>query len=132
MRYTFRRSFGFAMDGLRHAWKRERNLRLFAKCYVLVLIAGLFARLLTWEWIAVLATGFGFMIVELLNTAVERLSDALDHNRKIDGTAGFHPLLKVAKDVAAGASLLCLFLVFATLALVFYPYGRIALGLIMQ
>ncbi len=132
MRYTLRRSFGFAFTGLRHAWKKERNLRLFAKCYVLVLIAGLYFRLLTWEWIAVLGAGLGFMIVELLNTAMERLTDALDANRKLDGTTGFHPLLKATKDVAAGASLICLILVIAILALVFYPYGRIVLGLITR
>lgn len=132
MRYTLRRSFGFAFTGLRHAWKKERNLRLFAKCYVLVLIAGFYFRLLIWEWIAVLGAGLGFMIVELLNTAMERLTDALDANRKLDGTTGFHPLLKATKDVAAGASLICLTLVIAILALVFYPYGRIVLGLIAR
>ncbi len=72
------------------------------------------------------------MVVELINTAVERLADALDHNRKLDGTAGFHPMLKAAKDVAAGASLITLFLVIATLAIVFYPYGRILLGIIIH
>lgn len=130
MRYTLRRSFGFAFAGLKHAWKKERNLRLFAKCYVLVIIAGFAARLLTWEWIAVLAAGFGFMTVELLNTSIERLTDALDANRKLDGTTGFHPLLKATKDVAAGASLICLILVIVVLALVFYPYGRILIGLV--
>ncbi len=128
MRYTFRRSFGFAFTGLRHAWKKERNLRLFAKCYVLVLIAGFFVRLLTWEWIAVLTAGMGFIIVELLNTAMERLTDALDANRKLDGTTGFHPLLKATKDVAAGASLVCLILVIGILALVFWPYVRILIA----
>jgi len=123
-----KRSFGFALAGLRHAWKREQNLRTFVWCYIPVLAAGLYFRLLEWEWIAVLVTGFGFMIVELLNTAIERLCDALDHNRKLDGTAGFHPLLKAAKDVAAGASLVTLVLVIATLAIVFHPYGRILLA----
>lgn len=132
MRYTLRRSFGFALTGLKHAWKKERNLRLFAKCYVLVLIAGVCARLLAWEWIAVLATGLGFMVVELLNTAIERLTDALDSNRKLDGTTGFHPLLKAAKDVAAGASLVCLVLVITTLGFVFYPYGRMLIGLMVR
>jgi len=132
MRYTLRRSFGFAFTGIKHAWKKERNLRLFAKCYVLVLIAGLYFRLLTWEWIAVLAAGFGFMTVELLNTAIERLTDALDANRKLDGTTGFHPLLKATKDVAAGASLVCLVLVIGILALVFYPYGRMLIGVMAR
>lgn len=127
-----RRSFGFALAGLSHAWKRERNLRTFVWCYIPVLAAGAYCRLIEWEWIAVLVTGFGFMIVELLNTAVERLADALDHNRKLDGTAGFHPMLKAAKDVGAGASLVCLILTIATLAIVFYPYGRILLAGIMK
>ena len=132
MRYTLRRSFGFAFTGIKHAWKKERNLRLFAKCYVLVIGAGLFLRLLTWEWIAVLGAGFGFITVELLNTAIERLTDALDANRKLDGTTGFHPLLKATKDVAAGASLVCLILVMAILSLVFWPYARIIVGTLLR
>lgn len=132
MRYTLRRSFGFAFTGIKHAWKKERNLRLFAKCYVLVIAAGLFLRLLTWEWIAVLGAGFGFITVELLNTAIERLTDALDANRKLDGTTGFHPLLKATKDVAAGASLVCLILVMAILSLVFWPYARIIVGTLLR
>lgn len=132
MRYTLRRSFGFAIAGLRHAWKKERNLRLFAKCYVLVIATGLFFRLLAWEWIAVLAAGLGFMTVELLNTSIERLTDALDANRKLDGTTGFHPMLKATKDVAAAASLMCLILVIGILALVFWPYAHISLGLLMR
>lgn len=123
-----RRSFGFALAGLSHAWKREKNLRLFTWCYLPVLAAGFYFRLLEWEWIAVLAAGLGFLVVELLNTSIERLSDALDHNRKLDGTAGFHPMLKAAKDVAAGASLMYLCLTILTLAIVFYPYGRILLA----
>ena len=132
MRYTLRRSFGFAFTGIKHAWKKERNLRLFAKCYVLVIGAGWFLRLLTWEWIAVLGAGFGFITVELLNTAIERLTDALDANRKLDGTTGFHPLLKATKDVAAGASLVCLILVMAILSLVFWPYARIIVGTLLR
>ena len=117
-----KRSLGFAVEGVSHAFEHERNLRLFLCGYIVVLCLGAFERLLTWEWLAIIIAGGLFFCIELLNTSLERLTDVIDENRKIAGGAVFHAGLKQAKDVAAGASFVCLIMNVIVIVLVFWPY----------
>ncbi len=117
-----RRSFGFAFEGFVHAMQIERNLQLFVPIYILVLVLGGLVRLLTWEWLALILAGGCFMSIELLNTALERLSDVLDEERKLLGRKSFHAKMKATKDVAAAASLISLIAVIAVIILIFRPY----------
>ena len=123
-----KRSLGFAIEGMFHAFEYERNLRFFFCGYVVVLCLGAFVRLLTWEWLAIIIAGGVFFCVELLNTSLERLTDVIDENRKIAGGAVFHMGLKQAKDVAAGASLVCLVMNVIVIVLVFWPYFIMRMG----
>ncbi len=100
------RSLRFALDGLWHALKTERNLKLFTFLYVLsLLISGaLHISLLDWE--IVIFTGGIFLAFELINTAIEHFTDAFDDHVKAQNdhkTAA----IKATKDIAAGASLVC-------------------------
>lgn len=121
-----KRSLGFALTGLRHAFEREKNLRAFLWVYILVIALGVYLHLLLWEWIAVVMAGGLFVATELLNTAVERFVDVIDHNRKIEGSQGYHHNLKAAKDVAAAASLMALLVNIIVICIVLYPYADIA------
>lgn len=118
-----RKSFGYAVDGLMHAFAIERNLQLFAPIYALVLVLGAAVRLLTWEWLILILAGACFMAVELLNTALERLTDVLDDQKKILGGHRYHASMKAAKDVAAAASLIMLLALVAVVITVFWPYA---------
>lgn len=122
-----RRSFGFASEGLMHAMKIERSLQLFIPVYILVLILGGPVHLLTWEWLALILAGGLFLATELLNTALERLADVLDEERKLAGRKTFHAKMKATKDVAAAASLVSLVAVIAVVLVVFQPYVKIYL-----
>lgn len=122
-----RRSFGFASEGLMHAMKIERSLQLFIPVYILVLILGGLVHLLTWEWLALILAGGLFLATELLNTALERLADVLDEERKLAGRKTFHAKMKATKDVAAAASLVSLVAVIAVVLVVFQPYVKIYL-----
>ena len=117
-----KRSLGFAVEGVTHAFTHERNVRLYFAGYVVVILLAIFVRLLTWEWLAIILSGGMFFAVELLNTALERLTDVIDENRKITGGSSFHMGLKHTKDVAAGASLVCLTMNIIVIGLVFWPY----------
>lgn len=117
-----RKSFGFALAGLQHAVAMERNLQLFLPVYALVLILGWMVRLLTWEWLALIIAGGMFLSVELLNTALERLTDVLDDQRKTIGRTHYFRTLKAAKDVGAAASLVSLIAMIAVVCIVFAPY----------
>ncbi len=118
-------SFLHALHGLLHAYARERNLQVFTAVYALILIGAGFIGLLTWEWLALILAGGLFLAVELLNTAIERLTDVLDHERKLLGREEYHAGMQWTKDVAASASLVSLMVVIAVLAVVFFPYVEI-------
>jgi diacylglycerol kinase len=123
-----KKSFGHAIDGLVHAIKMERNLKLFIPVYLIILICGIPVVRLLWEWIALLMAGGLFLSIELLNTSLERLIDVLDDQKKLLGGTHYHGI-KAAKDVAAAASLVSLLMLIAVLVLVFWPYLKLYVGL---
>lgn len=127
-----KRSLGFALTGLAHAFEHERNLRLFLWGYIIVLGLGGWLHLLTWEWLALVMSGFVFFAVELLNTALERLTDVIDQNRKIEGGPVYHAGLKAAKDVGAAASLSALIMNVTVIVIVFYPYATMTVKAMIQ
>ncbi len=93
-----RLSFVYALRGIGGAVLRERNLRIhLAAAAAVVWIARYFA-LTHAEW-ALLVLTIGIVITcELINTAVERLTDLAARRHE-------HPLAAAAKDIAAGAVL---------------------------
>jgi diacylglycerol kinase len=97
-RTTLLNSFRYAFGGLWHAIKTQRNMRIHLAIACAVLVLGLYLELQWIEW-AVLALTIGFVLVaEMFNTVAEAAMDA--------ATPYYHPLVKTAKDVAAGAVLL--------------------------
>jgi diacylglycerol kinase len=93
-----RRSFGFAYQGIRHAWATQRHLRIHAAVAVLAVVLGVFLRLSGAEWAVLCLTITLVLVLEMLNTVVEAAVDL--------ASPDYHPLAKIAKDVAAGAVLL--------------------------
>jgi len=105
-------SFGCAFAGFWHVMKTQRNMRIHLAASVVVIAAGLVLGLDWTQW-AVLALTMGFVLVaEMFNTVAEAALDA--------ATPYYHPLVKVAKDVAAGAVLVT--------ALVSIGVGLLVLG----
>lgn len=93
----FHQRLNFALDGIRAAWKGEASFRIQAFC-VVVLIGGLAWLRPAPLWWAILLTVTGLVLAaELINTALERVIDHLHPEQ--------HPMMKVAKDCAAGAVL---------------------------
>ncbi len=92
------RSFAYAFSGIGIALSRERNLRVHLGAGAGALYFGRIYGLSRVEW-AVLLLTIGLVVAcELLNTAVEHLTDLVAHGK-------LHPLLKVAKDTAAAGVL---------------------------
>lgn len=89
--------FGFAADGLLLALRLEASLRLQAIAGIAVL-AALFALRPAPLWWALAALSVGLVwVAELINTALERLSDHLHPE--------VHPQIRAVKDIAAAAVL---------------------------
>ncbi len=111
MRRTYK-SLRNALVGFAHALLTERNFKLFVTVYVCVLLLGALLRISLWEWLALLLSGGNFLSIELLNTALERLTDVCDEYRKAsEPMAKLHTGLKAAKDVASAAALVSFIIV---------------------
>lgn len=87
----------FALAGIYMAWKSEASFRIqtIAALAVIALLAWLQPRPVWWA-LLLIATGL-VLALELLNTALEHVIDRLHPEH--------HPMMKVAKDCAAGAVL---------------------------
>lgn len=115
-------SFGHAVDGLCHAIARERNLRMFFIGFLLVLLAALYVDLPILEFTLLIMAGLLFMATELINTALERLVDAVDECRDKGHGPGYHHGLKATKDVASAAALVVLLMNVCVITVAFWPF----------
>lgn len=88
---------GFAWAGLCAAWRMEKSMRTHALATVLVVALLCLTRAPAIWWAAMALTISLVTCTELLNTAVEALSDHLHPQQ--------HPAIKLTKDIAAGAVL---------------------------
>jgi len=107
-------SFGHAGRGVWSALRSEVHLRFHAVATVVVLGLGFYYGLSRLEWALVALAAAGVWTAELLNTAIEALTDL--------ASPDFHPLAGTAKDVAAGAVLLAVVGAVVVGALVFGPH----------
>jgi len=95
---AFLRSFFFAGQGVWHAVRTQRNMRVHVAAAIAVVIAGAVLRIGAVQW-ACLALAIGIVLVaEMFNTVIEAMIDLQSPH--------LHPLAKIAKDGAAGAVLI--------------------------
>ena len=113
------RSFVYAGRGLRTLLATQHNAWIHGAATLLVLGAAFGFRLGRMEWLALILTLVSVWTAESLNTAFEFLCDA--------ASPEFHPLVEKAKDVAAGAVLICALGAVAAGVLVFAPHVSAAL-----
>ncbi|MDD3899239.1 MAG: diacylglycerol kinase family protein [Syntrophomonadaceae bacterium] len=93
-----RRSFSCAIAGLIYCIKNEKNMKIHILATILVVIVALVVGLNPIEWGLLILTVFMVLVAETINTAVEKTVDLV--------TAEYHPLARLAKNLAAGAVLL--------------------------
>jgi len=108
------RAFTCAGNGLLHMISSESHARIHVLAVGAVIVAGVVTHISRSEWI-ILVLACGFVIAcEAFNTALERLADATHPEH--------HPLVRQAKDVAAGAVLVSALASVIIGALIFLPY----------
>lgn len=91
-------SFNNAIDGIIYTVRTQRNMKIHMVVTLLVLIACLCFDVSRSEFLILAITITMVIGAELLNTAIEAVVDM--------NTNYYHPLAKIAKNVAAGAVLL--------------------------
>lgn len=92
------KSIKYAIKGIVLMLKTEPNAWIHAIATLLVVALGIFFTLTGTEWLLLVLSVSSVWVAESFNTALEFLADAV--------TKEFHPLLKKAKDVSAGAVLI--------------------------
>jgi diacylglycerol kinase (ATP) len=106
-------SFGYAWEGIRHSFRTQRNFRIHVSAALLASLAGWLLAISALEWAVVALLVVMVLAAEMVNTMVEALVDLV--------TQDYHPLAKVAKDVAAGVVLLTAVGAVVVGALIFLP-----------
>jgi diacylglycerol kinase (ATP) len=98
MRSSVIESFNFAIEGVIHVLRTQRNMRLHFAAAVAVIVVAVAVGVSKIE-LSLLLVSIAFVLVaEMINTAVEGAIDA--------ATTSFDPMAKLAKDIAAGAVLI--------------------------
>jgi diacylglycerol kinase (ATP) len=90
-------SFRYAVEGIAHVFRTQKHMRFHMIIVVLVLVLGLLCRFDPLELAVLGVICCSVIVAEMLNTAVETVVDMI--------TQSYHPLAKLAKDIAAGAVL---------------------------
>jgi diacylglycerol kinase (ATP) len=90
-------SFGFAARGIVALLRSEANARIHALATLLVCLVAFYLGISGAEWCCLVLAMVTVWSAEALNTALESLANAV--------APAPHPLVKKAKDVAAGAVL---------------------------
>jgi diacylglycerol kinase (ATP) len=108
------RSFSHAARGVLLMVRRQHNAWIHAVATILVLAAGFSFQLSGAEWCWIILAISAVWTAEALNTAFEFLADV--------ASPEFHPTVRDAKDVAAGAVLLTTVASVVIGGIVFWPH----------
>ncbi len=110
---TLIKSFGYAFTGVREAFKYEPNFKIHISLGVVALFAAFFLGFTKFEWLLLTFTIFFVLIVEMLNTVLEKIVDIV--SPEINEKA------RIAKDVSAAAVLFSAIMALLVAAALFIP-----------
>lgn len=109
------RAFGYSLQGLGAAWRQEAAFRQETVLAAILMPLGLWLGDTAIERLLLAGAPMLVLVVELLNSAIEALADAISTEH--------HPLLGRAKDIGSAAVLIALINVLATWSLVLLPWS---------
>ncbi len=89
------KSFGYAVEGIIIFFKTQHNAWIHAFAAIIVVVLGLVLKINNNEWCLVVIAITMVIAAEMLNTAIEFLTDI--------ASPDYHEMAKKVKDVAAGA-----------------------------
>ena len=107
-------SFKYAGMGILQVFRSERSFRLQLAVFVITIIAGFVFRISGMEWVFILAAGGVVLVCEMINTAIEYLTDLVTEEYRI--------LAKHIKNISAGAVLVSSIIAMIIGLIIFVPY----------
>ncbi len=96
---NFNKSVMYALNGVRLAFKSQRNFRKHLVIAILTLSVAFFLRVSLVEFCIIIFANMFVLVVEMINSVVEFIIDAYYKNK-------WAKLAKLSKDIAAGAVLI--------------------------
>jgi len=108
------KSFGHAFGGLKLTVKTQHNAWVHVVVTIIVFVLAFILDISRVEWALIIIAIVAVWGAEAMNTAFELLCDVTSPE--------FHPIVKQAKDVAAGAVLICVIGSVIVGFIVFLPY----------
>jgi diacylglycerol kinase len=108
------KSIGVAFDGLIDLVKSENNAKIHLISTIIVVIVGLKLQFLAIEWLWISLAIAGVWVAELINTAIEKLTDLVSPE--------INPIAKKVKDYAAGAVLVMAIWAIFVFCLISFPH----------
>lgn len=108
-----KKAFSNAFAGLKWAVKTQPNFKIHFTLAFLSLAGGVFFRISYEEFLIILVFIFVGLVIEMLNTAIEKTNDAIDTSWRED--------IKLAKDLSAGAMLVFSIGAFLVALIIFGP-----------
>lgn len=107
------KSFGFAFTGIFELVKSEPNARIHLVATILAVLAGFILKISYAEWCVVLIVVALVWAAEAFNTVIEKLVDHLFPE--------IHNTARIAKDISAGAVLICAIIALICGLIIFLP-----------
>lgn len=110
----FLKSFKYAFRGIVYCINNERNMRIHTVAMLYVFVFSFFFEVSRTGYAVLFLTFSSVIAAEIFNTVAEELSDM--------AAASFHPVVRIVKDMAAGAVLVCaLFAVIVGISIFWQP-----------
>jgi diacylglycerol kinase len=107
-------AFGFAFSGLWHAIRSQVNMKVHLALAVIAIALGIVLHISAVEFALIFVAIAGVLIAEMFNTVIELCVDL--------ASPSYHPMARIAKDVAAGAVLLSAIMAVIIALFVFGPH----------
>lgn len=106
-------SFRYAFEGIAYLFRTQRNAQIHAAVSFVIVLLGAAFQISRTEWLAIVLAIMIVLGAEGANTAIEAAVDL--------ASPAYHPLAKIAKDVAAGTVLLAALGAVIVGAIIFLP-----------
>jgi len=107
-------SFRHALDGIIYVFRTQPNFRIHSIVGFCAIFAGWLFRITRTEWLILLFTVFIVFATEMVNTAIESMTDLI--------TTEHRQQAKIAKDVSAGMVLISAIGASIVGLVIFMPY----------
>ena len=117
---NFYESLNYAFTGIIYCFRYSRNFRIQILCSLITIFLGRLLKLNGTESIAIFATIFSVLILEILNTSIESLVDLVVGKN-------YSKLAKICKDCSAASVLIASINSLFVAAYVFVPKIKIIL-----